>query len=42
MSEEIDLDFLKKKAEELKSILSMSENNDIDYNQILEEFGVDV
>jgi len=42
MSEEIDLDFLKKKAEELKSILSMPENNDIDYNQILEEFGVDV
>jgi dUTP pyrophosphatase len=42
MSEELDLDFLKKKAEELKSLLSMSESNDIDYNQILEEFGVDV
>ncbi len=42
MSEELDLDFLKKKAEELKSMLSMSETNDIDYNQILEEFGVDV
>jgi len=42
MPEEIDLDFLKKKAEELKSLLSMSESNDIDYNQILEEFGVDV
>lgn len=42
MPEELDLDFLKKKAEELKSMLSMSETNDIDYNQILEEFGVDV
>jgi len=42
MSEELDLDFLKKKAEELKSLLSMSESDDIDYNQILEEFGVDV
>jgi dUTP pyrophosphatase len=42
MSEEIDLDFLKKKAEELKSLLSMSESDDIDYNQILDEFGIDV
>jgi len=42
MSEELDLDFLKSKAEELKSMLSMSESDDIDYNQILEEFGVDV
>jgi dUTP pyrophosphatase len=42
MPEELDLDFLKKKAEELKSLLSMSESDDIDYNQILEEFGVDV
>jgi dUTP pyrophosphatase len=42
MSEELDLDFLKSKAEELKSMLSMSESDDIDYNQILEEFGVDI
>jgi dUTP pyrophosphatase len=42
MSEEFDLDFLKSKAEELKSMLSMSESDDIDYNQILEEFGVDI
>jgi dUTP pyrophosphatase len=42
MSDELDLDFLKNKAEELKSMLSMSESDDIDYNQILEEFGVDI
>jgi dUTP pyrophosphatase len=42
MTEEFDLDFLKKKAEELKLMLSTSENDDIDYNQILDEFGIDV
>jgi dUTP pyrophosphatase len=42
MSEELDLDFLKSKAEELKSMLSMSESDDIDYNQIIEDFGVDI
>jgi dUTP pyrophosphatase len=42
MTEEFDLDFLKKKAEELKLMLSTPENDDIDYNQILDEFGIDV
>lgn len=40
--ENYDLDFLKNKAEELQKLLDSSGGNDIDYDEIMNEFGLDL
>jgi len=40
--QDIDLDFLKNKAEELQKLLDNSGGNDINYDEIMNEFGLDL